>query len=146
MIGYRTLLLVIALLLVAGNTTAELNIVKDFRYPILRTSILNPQSLPNNCTRREYRVLHRRDAEGRAYDIEVVPIGGAERELIPPVVDSFTRWLFEVPLKDDWRAEFLDMTHENVFLTTPPCECDDSCDETEVDEETHALIERIFGD
>jgi hypothetical protein len=145
-IGDRTLLLVIALLLVAGKTSAELNIVKDFRYPTLRTSIFNPQSLPNNCTRRDYRVLHRRDAEGRAYDIEVVPIGSAERELIPSVVDSFTRWRFKVPLKDDWRAEFLAMTHENVFWTMPPCECDASCDETVVDEETRALIERVFDD
>ena len=124
----------VTLLLVAGKTSAELHIVKDFRYPILRTSIFNPQSLPNNCARRDYRVLHRRDAEGRAYDIEVVPMGGAETELIPSVVDSFTRWRFKVPFKDDWRAEFLDMTHENVFWTTPSCECDDSCDEAVVDD------------
>ena len=104
MIGKRSLLLAIALMSIADTAAAEMNIVKDFRYPILRTSILNPQSLPNPCVRREYRVLHRRDAEGRPYDLKVAPIRDAEMELIPSVIEAFYRWRFKVPIDDDWRA------------------------------------------
>ena len=91
-------------------------------------------------------MLYRRDAKGQPYDLEVTPIGDAEQELVSSVIEAFYRWRFKVPRNEEWKAEFLSITHENTFWTEPPCDCDSSCDETVVDEETRALIERIFGD
>jgi hypothetical protein len=151
--GANTSKLAFALMLLWNTATAEVTIVKDFRYPFVRTSIVNPQSLPNPCQRREYRVLHRRDSKGRPYDLEVTQIGDAELELIPSVIESFRRWRFKVPMSEDWKAEFLSIVHENTFQTSPPCDCnvprgdsDASCENEIVDEDSLALIERIFAD
>jgi hypothetical protein len=137
----KTLLSVVALTLLWGAALAELNVVKDFRYPYLRTYIMNPQSLPNPCVIRKYRVLHRRDAKGRPYDLEVTPIGDAEQELVSSVIEAFYRWRFIVPGNDEWKVEFLSITHENTFWTEPPCACDSSCEEVTVDEESRTVIE-----
>ena len=141
MVVKKTLLLAFALTFLGGASVAKLNVVKDFRYPFLRTYILNPQSLPNPCVIRKFRVLNRRDAKGRPYDLEVTPIGDAEQELIPSVVEAFYRWRFIVPGNDEWKAEFLSITHENTFWTKPPCACDASCEEVTVDEKTRTVIE-----
>jgi len=130
--------------LVAGTAPADVNIVKDFRYPIVRTSIMNPQSIDDRCVIREYRVLHRRDADGRPYDLDVDPRGNAETELIPSVIEAFYQWRFKVPGNDAWKTEFLSIVHENTFFTTPPCDCDDSCDKEPIDEKTRALIDNIL--
>jgi hypothetical protein len=108
-IGNRSILSAIVLLLIAGTTFAELTIVKYSRLPILRTSIVNA-------------------------------------ELLPSIVEAFYRWRFEVPIRDEWKAEFLSMTHENIFWTQAPCYCDDSCNKEQLDEETSALIEKIPED
>ena len=144
MLRKNTSKLAFALMLIGSTAAAEVTIVKDFRYPIFRTSILNPQSLPDPCERRDYRVLHRRDAEGRPYNLEVTPIGDAELDLISSVIESFYRWRFRVPIKDDWKAEFLSIVHENTFWTMAPCDCNASCEDEVIDEEIRVLIEKIF--
>jgi hypothetical protein len=124
-----------------GAAVAELNIVKDFRYPFLKTHILNPQSLLNPCVIRQYRVLHRRDAKGRPFDLEVTPIDDAGQELIPSVIEAFYNWRFIVPENDEWKTEFLSITHEYTFWTEPSCSCDSSCEEVTVNKETPTAIE-----
>jgi len=120
----RICLAICLLQLLASVAVADLKLSKDnYRHPILRTFIFNPDSFPNRCERREYNVRHRRDTGGKPYAIKVTPLNGAEEELIPAVAESFLRWRFAVPPIDDWKDEFLSNEHENVFWTKPPNDC-----------------------
>jgi len=107
-----------------GSAVSDLRISKgNYHLPTLRTFIFNPRSVPDPCVRREFRVKHRRDANGKPYAVEVLPMRGAEKELVPAVTKSFLRWKFSVPMRDDWRKEYLAVEHENTFWSEPPCNC-----------------------
>jgi hypothetical protein len=124
MLVYGRTLLSVAILTIHAVAFADLRIEKDFRYPIRRSVLFNPLDIGNPCEPREFKVLHRRDGEGKPYDIQVTPVGEAESALIPLVLESFKRWRFSVPAKQEWATEFLSKTHENLFWTIPPCSCD----------------------
>ena len=111
-----------------GSAIGDLKIPKsNYHFPTARTFIFNPKSVPNPCERGEYRVKHRRDVNGKPYAVKVLPVKGADKELVPAVITSFMRWKFDVPVRDDWRDEYLAVEHENIFWSEPPCDCLPKC-------------------
>jgi len=120
------ILIVLALVACIGfrPAGAEIKIEKDWQLPILRVPLFNPKSLSNPCVPRTYEILHKRNAEGKPYDIRVIPRASAEAELVSAIERTFRRWRFRLPGREDWRAEFLAMEQTNVLRTEPACGCD----------------------
>lgn len=120
----RLVLLVSVVAFLAYPAGSEINISKDnYRFPLKRTYIFNPISVSNPCERKEFRVTHRRDADGKPYDIDVTPVNGMDISLVPAVLESFQNWRFPVPVREDWKEEYLSVEHENKFWSEPPCDC-----------------------
>jgi hypothetical protein len=119
----RCFLSIIIAASMSSGAVAELRLEKDFRFPFFRVDLVNPTSVGNYCRAREFSVTHRRDAKGRPYDVKVEPMGDAESELVPLIYASFAKWLFPVPTVEEWKEEFLSITHTTIFTTKTPSEC-----------------------
>ena len=115
---------VILLMLLSIETSAEMRIVKDWRFPILRVNPRNPPSIANSCEPRFFLIRHRRDDQGRPFSITIEPIDHEDIDLLPIVELAFLRWRFKVPRKPEWKREFLDIEHQNLFFTMPSKSCD----------------------